>query len=308
MVPDLRYRADLRSLAFLAVYTVLLCVLWFAEPSGPLQWALLASTCFFSWVASVIAHNSMHSPMFKQRWANRCVQVWMSFCYGFPVSEYVPAHNLSHHRYSQRREDVMRTTRMRFSWNLLNLLLFFPSVIPGVTRANLKFKQAMKGRIPAWHRQLFIENATIWTVYLGALIADWRKGLAYVVLPHVFALFGINVVNFLQHDGTDPDHPANHSRNFVGVWFNWLHLNNGFHGVHHDHPGLHWSLAPAVHAQKVAPLLHPALAQPSIGSYLWSAYVYPGRRLRYDGTPLQLPPKEPDLEWLDRPDATEGVV
>ena len=34
---------------------------------------------------------------------------------------------------------------------------------------------------------------------------------------------------------------------------NWFTFNNGYHGIHHMKPGLHWSLAPEVHAKELAP-------------------------------------------------------
>lgn len=297
----LRNRADLRTLFFLSNYTVLFTVLWVWNPSGPVLWLLTALLCFTSWQAAVIAHNVVHCPVFTRRWMNKAFQVWVTCCYGFPISEYLPGHNLSHHRYAQRREDVMRTTKVRFQWNLLNLLTFFFVVGPGVTLGNYRFKQKMKGRIAEWHRQLLLEIVVVWGIKAAALAIDWRKGLLFVLLPHLGAVWGITTVNYLQHEGTDPDHPVNHSRNFVGRLFNWFHVNNGFHGMHHLEPNLHWSELPAAHAAKVAPTLHPALAQKSLAVYLFRTFVWPGRRQMYDGRPVVLPPREQDtdLDWVN---------
>src|SRR5687768_16622113 len=105
----LRYRADVRTLGFLAAYAVLVTGQWLIAPSGPIGWLLIALTCALSWICAVIAHNTVHSPVFRTRALNKAFQVWVSLSYGFPISDYVPGHNLSHHRYMQRREDVMRT-------------------------------------------------------------------------------------------------------------------------------------------------------------------------------------------------------
>lgn len=297
----LRYKADLRTIGFLAHYTFLVTLLWVWNPSGPVLYPLVALACFASWQAAVIAHNVVHSPVFNKRWANKLFQLWVTCCYGFPISEYLPGHNLSHHRYAQRREDVMRTTKVRFNWNLLNLLTFFFVVGPGVTIGNYHFKKKMKGRIAEWHRQLALEIAVVWSIKAAALLIDWRKGLLFVVLPHLTAVWGITTVNYLQHEGTDPDHPVNHSRNFTGKLFNWFHVNNGFHGMHHLEPNLHWSLLQEAHAQQVAPTLHPNLAQKSLAVYLFKTFVYPGRRQMYDGRPVVLPPREQDtdLDWVN---------
>ena len=34
-------------------------------------------------------------------------------------------------------------------------------------------------------------------------------------------------------------------------------------------------------------------------AWMWRAYVWPGRRLNFDGTPVVLPPSVPDGDWID---------
>lgn len=48
-------------------------------------------------------------------------------------------------------------------------------------------------------------------------VVDWRRAVVFVLLPHLWAAYGITTVNLLQHDGCDEDDPYNHSRNFEGV-------------------------------------------------------------------------------------------
>ncbi|MBP9113217.1 MAG: fatty acid desaturase [Polyangiaceae bacterium] len=294
----LRYRADLRTIAFLLVYLGLVVSLWTLDVHGPLLAVGVIVTCVFSWVAAVIAHNTVHCPVFKKRWMNRAFQVWVSLSYGFPISEYVPGHNLSHHRFTQEREDVMRTTKVRYRWNLLNGLLFFFAVAPGVTIGNYRYVSFMKTRQPAWHRQLLLEIFMVWGTKLALLMVDWKKCLLLIVVPHLFAVWGITTINLAQHDGCDPSHRANHSRNFVGRFINWIALNNGYHGIHHEQPGLHWSLLPAAHAEKIHPYIDPALEQPSLGLYVFRTFIYPGVRTRYDGTPMPVPSDGPDKDWV----------
>lgn len=293
----LRYSADWRTLFLLSAYGALAITGWVLDPQGWLAVPLVIITMASSWICAVIAHNTVHAPVFHQRWANRVFQVWLSLSYGFPVSEFVPGHNLSHHKYMQQREDVMRTTRMKYGWNLLNFLLFFLHVGPRVTSGNYRYKQAMKGHIPMWHQQLMIEIVAVWSVKLALLAVDWRKALLYVWVPHLFAVWGITTVNFLQHDGCDEKHPVNHSRNFVGGLFNWFTLNNGYHGIHHEEPALHWSLAPKAHAERYHATIHPALEQPSLAVYMFKAFIYPGKRVTFEGKPVEL--NDPgDADWV----------
>src|SRR5437867_3766860 len=125
----LRNRADGRTLAFVAFYYVLLTVEWRLAftPYGVGGWMiapLVVLTCAVSWICAVITHNTLHCPVFKNRTANKFFQVALTCAYGFPVSEYVPGHNLSHHKFTQKRADLMRTSKVQYGWNVANFLVF----------------------------------------------------------------------------------------------------------------------------------------------------------------------------------------
>ncbi len=298
----LKYAADRRTLVFISSYFLLVLAFWNApELSVAETLAAVALVSIVSWIAAVITHNTIHAPIFKKRWMNRIFQVALTLTYGFPVSEYIPGHNLSHHRFTQKPEDVMRTTKVQYRWNLLNFLAFVPRVAPDVAVANWKFVSLMRPKNPAWFRQYMIETCASWGVKIALFALDWRKCLLFIVVPHFFALWGITAVNFLQHDGCDEDHEFNHSRNFVGRFFNWWTFNNGFHGMHHRQPGLHWSLLPEAHAREIAPHIHPALDQRSLARYLFSAFILPGERVTFEGKPISASPdlaQQPDGNWL----------
>jgi fatty acid desaturase len=203
----------------------------------------------------------------------------------------------------------MRTTKVRFRWNLLNAVAFVPAVAFSVTLANLEFAAKMGKTKPAWLRQLRIETAVVWAVKIGLIVLDWRKALLFVVIPHVFAVWGITAVNYVQHDGCDEDHPYNHSRNFVGKAFNWLTFNNGFHGMHHVQPGLHWTRLAKAHEEQLHPFIHPALEQRSLAVYLFRTFILPGRRVKYTGEPLVAvdPPEENFLARVSLGEATATI-
>ena len=292
----LRFSADRRSLGVLTSYAVGVLAAWLLDPRGawlPLSVAVLA---YVSWLCAVVAHNTVHTPVFHRRWMNSAFQVWVSLSYGFPISDYIPGHNLSHHRFLQAREDVMRTSKVRFRWNLLNLVAFPFAVTPAIIQGNTRYGK-LKGSA-AWRRQLHLETAIVWAVKIGLFALDWRKTFCFVLIPQLFANLSIVGINFLWHDGCDPDHPVNHSRNFTGRLLNYLSLNNGYHGIHHEEPGLHWSLLPEAHARRIRPGLHPALEQRSILAYGWRTFVYPGRRLTFDGRPVTFREEDGDLDWV----------
>ncbi|MFO0755479.1 MAG: fatty acid desaturase [Byssovorax sp.] len=305
----LRYRADYKTLIFVAIYFGLVAVQWALAPTNlALAIPLLILTCWFSFFGAVATHNAIHSPVFKSRGMNRLFQVALTLTYGHPVSAYVPGHNLSHHKYTQSRKDVMRTSKIRFRWNLLNGIFFMPRVGRDIFAADMRYFKAMYRRNKPWFNQMLLE-AFVFLGSMGALIAlDWKKFLLYVLVPHQYAAWGIISMNLLQHDGCDENSDYNHSRNFVGKVVNWFTYNNGFHTIHHMEPGLHWSLAPAEHAKRVAPFIHPNLDQASLLGYLFRTYISPGKRVMYTGEPLVLPEEGPDEEWIPGPKETPPDV
>lgn len=259
--------------------------------------------CITAFIGAVQTHNAVHSPIFCRRSLNRIYQIVLTLIYGHPVSSYVPGHNLSHHKHTQTRRDVMRTTKARFRWNLLNGLLFFFIVAPSITRADSNYISETRHRHKRWFHQLLLELTVLLMVTATLLYFDWQRTLLYWVIPHIYAQWGIVTMNLLQHDGCDETSPYNHSRNFVNMRFNWWVLNNGFHGIHHEYPGVHWSLLPDLHQKQYHPHIHPALEQSSMLRYLWKTFIL-GKRLRFDGTPVVLPEEGPDERWIPPPKDT----
>ncbi len=286
---------------FIAGYFVLLAAAWSA-PFGlrwwPLTGALVLLLMCVSWLNAVITHNVVHCPVWKNRTLNKLTQIALSLTYGFAVSDYIPGHNLSHHRYTQTRKDVMRTSKVQYRWHVVNLVMFFFFVGFDVVTANGKYAKHAKGRAEKWHRQRWIEPAVTMSAKVALLALDWRKGILFVLIPHLWAVWGITTVNLLQHDGAEGDHPYNHSRNFVGRFFNWWTFNNGFHGMHHMEPGLHWSLLRAAHEQKLEPFIDPRLDEPSLAIFLFRTFLWPGKRRMFDGRPMTFIEEGPDADWI----------
>jgi fatty acid desaturase len=296
-----RYRADARSVYFVAAYALIATTGWlFAPPSVWVTVPWVAVSCVSAWIVGIVTHNAIHSPVFRSRGLNRAFQLWLSLSYGWPVSEFGPGHNLSHHKHTQTGKDLMRTTKVRSRSNMWNAIAFAPSVMFGVMRANYRFAARARATAPSWHRQLLVETTLVWTANVALAFLDWRRAALFVFIPHLVAVWGIVEVNFLWHDGCDEKHPFNHSRNFVGPIFNFFTLNNGFHAIHHDRPGLHWSLTPEAHARLLHGKIHPSLEQPSFFAYVTRTFVWPGRRVRYTGEPYDPvdPVDEPFLPAL----------
>ena len=310
----LRHSADNRTLFFITVYFALFAVLWAITPAGHAEWSPtdwwmgsigFLLLCPLAFMGAVTTHNAIHCPIFRNKRLNKAFQVVLTLTYGHPVSSYVPGHNLSHHKHTQSRRDVMRTSKARFSWHLLNLLFFLPQVSKSIMRADAQYIMMMRKRHPRWFKQLIIELTILMIANVALFVLDWRKGLILWLIPHLYAQWGIVTFNLLQHDGCDENSEYNHSRNFMSPLLNFFTYNNGYHTVHHRTPGLHWSKLPAIHARDISPHIHPALEQQSMAKYLWHTFVL-NNRDNFDGSAFILRREGPDEDWIPDPRETSG--
>jgi fatty acid desaturase len=306
----LRHREDRRALAFggahlaivaaaIAAYRADLWLAWLAVP-------LLTASAF---VQLITTHNTMHSPLFWNKRANRVWQCALSMCIGYPVSIYVPVHNLSHHLGLQTPRDILRTTEVRHRWNLLNLVHHMAMGTVHLHLLHFAYLGTMRRSRPRWFAQVAWEAvATAAFLTTAALLVGPLAMLALVWAPAVAGQLLMVGFGYVQHDGCDHDSDYNHSRNFLSPIFNWFICDNGYHTAHHNKPGMHWSRGRAAHATAVVPHMHPALDEPSLTRYLWRTFVWPGRRLRYDGTPVQLPAARTRRElWTPASAITSGA-
>ena len=172
----LRYRADIRTLAFVSIYFSLTAFTWvyFEQLSWYTITALVIACAQFSFFGAVITHNTIHCPIFKNRKMNILFQVILSLTYGHPVSSFVPGHNFSHHKYTQTDKDVMRTYKARFRWNFLNHALFRNVVSSDILKWEVRFALDMRKEKPAWFRQYMVEMAIVMGIKVALAVINWK--------------------------------------------------------------------------------------------------------------------------------------
>lgn len=264
----LRYNADIKSVIYMIITTSLLIIQWNLNALNPY---LYAWCLFMAVTVSVMAHNHNHLPMWKNNTLNRLTGWWLSFFYGFPVWAWVPTHNKNHHRLNNKDGDYTITYRMSEANNLITLLTY-PAISAYYQQFVLKdYLKEVKVKNREQYR-LCIEQIVVLVLFvLIALLIDWRKAILYVIIPQQMAGFSVLIFNYVQHVHADEESEMNHSRNFVGI-LNFFLLNNGYHTVHHEKAGVHWSKSKEEH-KKVAHLIDPALIEYSFWWYIIRVYV-----------------------------------
>jgi fatty acid desaturase len=307
----LRHAEDARSLAFAAAHVALVGGVIASIRAGVEMW-IVAAWCVpvlsaSAFCALISTHNTMHTPVFWNKRANRAWQCVLSACIGYPVSVFVPVHNLSHHLGLQTPRDILRTTEVRHRWNLLNLVHHMAMGTVHLHLLHFAYCAQMRRSRPRWFAQVMWELLAVVVLFAAivALAGPW--GLVLVWGPNICGQLLIVGFGYVQHDGCDHESAYNHSRNFLSPIFNWFIFDNGYHTVHHCKPAVHWSRGRAAHRDLV-PKMDPRLDEKSLAAYMWRTFVYPAKRLRYDGTPVVLPPQRAHRElWTPASAITNGT-
>lgn len=282
----LRYSADRRTIAYLA-FTVLLSILqWNAGPlrlpgpmvtlwGVPIHLLLFPLSLFMGVATAVISHNHNHLSIWKSKRLNLLTSYVISIYYGHPAIGWVPTHNMVHHRLNNRPGDSSRSPKV-FRSNHLFAVLIYPTLTSlAQTKEIRAYVAGLRTKNPAMYRRAISEYVVFFGFMAVIFALDWRKALFFFLIPQQVALFMIQVFNYVQHVEADAYSPWNHSRNFVSPVLNALLFNNGYHTVHHEKPGLHWTLTPADHAA-VEEKIHPALLVRSWWGYMvWTFLLRP---------------------------------
>ncbi|MEM6370790.1 MAG: fatty acid desaturase [Myxococcota bacterium] len=271
----LRHPADRRQLGLSAVYMGVLASMYFVPACRNPAFFVLA--CGLSFVNAIIIHNHLHQGVFTKKPWNEGYKLLLSFGNLYPASANTPSHNLVHHHFEDDgRPDWASPLNVDFGWNLMNLV-HFPNVSGPKTFDGVQKWGAIKGR-DNFRRQYQRETYFAFGLTILLAIFDFWTTLFFIVLPQLWGARGILRINLIQHDRCDIESEWNHSRNFVGRGLNWLICNNGYHTIHHNRAGLHWSVLPEAHEQEVRTRIDPSLDEPSMVGYLAKTYFFRFRR------------------------------
>lgn len=263
----LKEKADIKSLIYILITTVLFIAQWMWVGINPFLYTWFL---FMSVSVAVMTHNHNHLPMWRSKTLNVLTDWWLTVFYGFPIFAWIPTHNKNHHRYNNREGDDSITYRISEKNNFLTLISY--PTISGYyqQRAIMAYLKEMKAN----NREKFwisISQYFVLVIWIAAaLLIDWEKALFFVIIPQQVSLFSVLIFNYVQHVHADEESEWNHSRNFTG-FLNFLLFNNGYHTIHHHKAGLHWYKAPAAH-KEIEKNISPLLLERSFWWYIFRSY------------------------------------
>jgi fatty acid desaturase len=265
-----KHPAEWRQIGIVSVYLGLLAAMYTTPACRNVFF--LAAACYFSFLNTVVIHNHLHQGVFKSRRLNMMFRCALSFGSLYPASANIPSHNLVHHHFDDEGQpDWAAPEHVGFGWNLLNLI-HFPNVAGPNTFAGVQRWKAVCNR-KEFSRQYVLENVFAFGLTALLFAYDFWTTLFFIVIPQLYGARCILRINLIQHDGCDTTSEWNHSRNFVGRAFNWIMCNNGYHTIHHNRAGLHWSALDGAHEREVVPRIDPSLDEPSMVLYLLRTYL-----------------------------------
>jgi fatty acid desaturase len=274
-----RFAADYRTLLWAFVLFPGVAFSQYVYP-GLVGW-LLPVSLYMGYCAGIFSHNHNHCPTFYSRRMNDFFGAYISVFYGYPLFAWIPTHNLNHHKFVNKPGDATITWRYtRKHTFFVAATYFFVSAYwqSGPIKEYLAKARAAKGRV---HRQIVTQATTVIVAHVSLValalgLWGWKTGaLVYLFafgIPCAFALWSMMFTNYIQHIHCDPWSPDNHSRNFVSPLSNWFVFDAGYHTVHHENAGTHWSKYPELHAKR-GHLIAPELNERSLFSFCFKRYV-----------------------------------
>lgn len=263
----LRYKADRRTLVYMFVTTVLLYVQWNLVSFNIFLYII---SLFMAISVAVIAHNHNHLPMWRSKFMNSVTDYWLTLFYGFPAFGWIPTHNKNHHVLNNKLGDYTITYRLTEKNNFFSLVSY-PSISSFYQQKPIRDYLKMLWRTDRKEFYLaFMQYFALAALYIVAFYFDWKKALIYIAIPHQISLFSVLIFNYVQHVHADEESEYNHSRNFVG-FLNKMLFNNGYHTIHHERAGIHWSETPTAH-KKIEQHIDPILLERGFWGYVMRSY------------------------------------
>jgi fatty acid desaturase len=154
---------------------------------------------------------------------------------------YRPHHLLMHHVEENRPGDLSSTLRYRRD----SLGAFLHCWLRFLALGNIdlaRYLQA-RGRSRALRRFVVGEAAQFALMAAGALLAP-AAATVVLLLPYALTRFFLMAGNWAQHAFVDIEALEDGVRNatiLVNASHNHRCFNDGYHALHHRHPGLHWA-------------------------------------------------------------------
>ena len=246
-VLGLRHGADVGPLLHVFCYYLFFTLLWTpglvdGRFARVVLWILVT---LLNYSLSVgILHIHGHRPMFHSRRSNRALELLLCFPGLVTFTEMLLLHVHHHHKYANGPNDITSTVGHERGFGAIWQWLSYGWRVKAFTLKEVYRTDAH----PAWRKHR-IRFALDWAFGLGAAVTlaviSPRSSFFNYFLPLLISHTTIGYFSWLTHAPADPSDRRNSSMNTVNNVLNLFIFNQGYHSVHHQYPGVHWSDIPS---------------------------------------------------------------
>lgn len=215
----------------------------------PVSFVLIA--CLQYRLFEGVLHNACHYTLFKTKWMNNAVAPLAAWT-GIAGLEDYRRHHLEHHREVGSERDYTQSLyfeeyglpldgKMTFRQKLRFWLLAPLSLRP--------FLSYLKDKITDFSDREEVVLQFLWLIFL---IIAWQGNFIFEVFLYwlIPLFFGFSAILYWSeiYDHYRPS--AGIARSHIGIISNFIALNDGFHAIHHRHPGIPWFQLPRYYREK----------------------------------------------------------
>jgi fatty acid desaturase len=224
----------------------------------------------------VVSHLFTHAPWFNSPLLNRFVSMLNSANIGQSVQTYQLTHVRNHHRYNNDRPGVdgrtkdssstyrggvggehVRVVRYALGGAVESLVSITRSLLSatrlwrvGAHEEELLSLFARSSDKRKWElRQVQLDRMAQFVAVGVFLAISWQWFLLCYLPAFFVALALVNIQNYYEHYGAEPENRYANSVSYYGSLYNLLTFNDGYHQEHHLRPLAHWTQMPRVIAE-----------------------------------------------------------
>ncbi|WP_036768232.1 fatty acid desaturase family protein [Photorhabdus australis] len=256
------------------IATVTLVVYW--DNFTIMSWLgnIVLLTLMTTYNIIVISHFFSHTPWFVSRTMNMFVSILNSMNIGQSVQAYHLSHVRNHHKYNNDRgigENGPQDTSSTFIngkeigehntlWNysaLGGIITLYNSFVrmfwalfiwhKPLSKVDNGYEKllSMDGKKKAeelWQLRLDRLFQAVWIIILFTL--SWKWALFFYLPSLYFSFALVNIQNYYEHYGAQPENRFANSVSYYGRIYNLLTFNDGYHQEHHISGNTHWKSLP----------------------------------------------------------------
>lgn len=215
-------------------------VVWW--PARVLLWALIT---LLNYSLSIgVMHMHCHRKLFVAWIPNRLVELLLCFPSLLTAADMTVLHVHHHHKHNDSPDDVTSTLGCERGLRAVGYWLAY-----GWTVKNFTIRAIYATQVRRWRRQHFRVTFAVDVlacVAVVALLTRWQPRAMLVAYwaPLVATHVTIGYFSWLTHAPAGPRGSADGSLNTVNNVLNLFIFNQGYHAIHHEHPGIHWTDIP----------------------------------------------------------------